>query len=115
EKDIVGGLYFGRMHPKPMAFRLSGPDSVSIDPRKEKGVVEVDFIGTGFMLIDMRVFTKIDPPFFRFTYDPASVGLPATKNKFVPKGEDVFFCMYAKQAGFRVWCDTELRLGHVGN
>jgi hypothetical protein len=114
KKDIVGGLYFGRMHPKPMAFRIKDNQSVSVDPRIEHGVVEVDFIGTGFMLIDMKVFEKLDPPFFSFSYHPEDIGLPKTGDMFAPKGEDVFFCMYAKKNGFKVFCDTDLKLGHVG-
>lgn len=115
EKEIVGGLYFGRLHPKPMAFRIKDNQSVSVDPRKEHGLVEVDFIGTGFMLINMSVFQKLDPPFFSFSYHPEEIGLPATGDKFAPKGEDVFFCMYAKSKGVQVWCDADLKLGHIGS
>ena len=29
-------------------------------------------------------------------------------------GEDVTFCYKAKKAGFEVWMDTSIKLGHLG-
>jgi hypothetical protein len=27
-------------------------------------------------------------------------------------GEDVSFCLDAKEAGFEIWCDPKIRVGH---
>lgn len=114
DKDIIGGMYFGRMHPKTMAFHRKGKEVTNVDPSKESGIFEVDFLGTGFMLININVFKKLMPPFFTFTYHPEDYGLPKT-NMLQPKGEDIFFCLTAKKAGFKIWLDTTFELGHVGS
>ena len=114
-KDIIGGMYFGRMHPKCMAFHVNPDGTVrNVDPSKEHGVFEVDFVGTGFMLIDIKVFTKLEPPFFTFTYDITQFGLKK-QGPLTLTGEDTYFCLSAKKQGFKVWVDTTFELGHVGN
>ena len=30
-------------------------------------------------------------------------------------GEDVSFCWRARQCGYKIWCDSDIELGHVGN
>lgn len=114
-KDIVGGLYYGRIHPRAMAFHVNPDGSTrNVDPSKEKGVFEVDFVGTGFLLINMNVFKTLMPPFFKFSYEPEKFGIKATDKVAPALGEDAFFCLNAKQHGFKVWCDSEIELGHVG-
>ena len=29
-------------------------------------------------------------------------------------GEDYFFCWKAKQLGYKLWCDSRIKVGHVG-
>ena len=112
--DIVGGLYYGRMHPKAMAF-YKNPDGTvtNFDPKQPPGLYEVDFVATGFMLINMRVFTKLEPPFFTFTYNPEFFGL-RNQGMLTPTGEDSYFCLTAKEAGYKVFVDNTIQLGHVG-
>lgn len=115
QKDIVGGLFYGRMHPKAHMYRLDkdgNNQEIDIKEADKKGMVEVDFMGTGFMLINMRVFEKLEPPFFRLSYDYEKFGLKG--NGLNPIGEDAYFCFTAKQAGFKIWCDTSFEIGHVG-
>lgn len=115
EKDIIGGLYYGRLLPKPMAFHQNQDKTVvNLDPEKEKGNVEVDFVGTGFMLINMKVFQFLEPPFFKITYDGAEFGMTENNKTSPAFGEDVYFCLKAKKHGFKVWCNTDLDLGHIG-
>lgn len=112
--DIVGGLYYGRMHPKAMAFYKNGDGTVSnFDPKTKPGLHEVDFVATGFMLINMNVFKKLEPPFFTFTYNPEFFGLN-NQGMLTPTGEDSYFCLSAKAAGFKVYVDNTITLGHVG-
>lgn len=115
QKDIIGGVYYGRMHPKAMAYTLDeNRKNIEIDLKNvdKKGLLEADFIGTGFMLINMKVFEKLEPPFFHFSYDYERFGF--TGNDLAPIGEDTYFCYTAKQAGFKIWVDTTFELGHVG-
>jgi GT2 family glycosyltransferase len=116
--DIVGGLYSTRtidavpvlrIHDKELnAVRSPFPHEINFNK-----LFKVAAVGTGFMLIKMSVFAKIDPPFF-FHAECETFGL--AKNPF-PKnevGEDVAFCLKAGQAGFDVWVDPLIKLGHVG-
>ena len=60
-------------------------------------------VGTGFMLIKMKVFKKMaDPWFFHANYQGKMLG------------EDIFFCWQANNAGFEVWCDPTINMGHIG-
>lgn len=59
------------------------------------------------------MFQKLEPPFFYYT-SPKSFGLkevPFPRNEL---GEDVVFCLYAKQNGLKIFCDPTVELGHVG-
>lgn len=113
-KDIIGGVYYGRMMPKRMVFRIEDEMPQEIDISKEEDVFEVDFVATGFLLINMRVFTKMEPPFFKMHWTPEDFGI---KKRPFPQnfmGEDAYFCLSAKQKGFSVWADQTIPLGHVG-
>jgi len=70
-------------------------------------LLEVAHVGTGCLLVDMRVFDALDLPYFAFETDASGVGLV---------GEDVYFCRKARAVGFQVFCDQQLswEIGHIG-
>lgn len=71
-----------------------------IDYPKDK-LVECDAIGMGAVIIRMSMVRKMKAPYFMST--------SAT-------GEDIFFCVNAKkQANARVFMDTRIKLGHLGD
>lgn len=115
-KDIIGGLYFGRLQPFPVVKvkhpklnGLANPDSIP----DTKDPMEVLAVGTGFMLINMDVFKKIDAPFF-FHATPEQFGLDPMPFPHNEIGEDVAFCLKARSAGFKVWVDPSIQLTHIG-
>jgi GT2 family glycosyltransferase len=63
-------------------------------------LIEVDAVGTGIMLIRKKVFKELPEPWFYF------------KNDF---SEDIMFCKEAKKAGYKIYVDTTLSVGHVGD
>jgi choline kinase len=109
KKEIIGGLYYSRGEPSvPFAFKVSKEDGrLKIIKKEElpKETFECDAVATGFMLIDMKVFNKMKPPFF-FYGDP--VLMPEL-------GDDMYFCLKAKHYGVKVFCDPTIDLGHIGN
>lgn len=113
--DIVGGLYFGRVRPNPVVkvkhSKLNGLANPASVP--ETDLQEVLAVGTGFMLINMDVFKKLEPPFF-FHAEPEEFGLDPVPFPHNELGEDVAFCLKARSAGFKVWVDTTIELGHIG-
>ena len=83
-------------HPdKYPAFEMKIPDYL----------FEAYFVGCGVCLINMKVFEEVKEPFFKFTYQ---------KNGLVKGGEDGNFCERAREKGFKIWCDPNVEVGHLG-
>lgn len=61
---------------------------------------ECDAVGFGAVLIKTEVFRRTPKPWF--------FGMPGT-------GEDITICIKAKRAGFSVWMDSRIKLGHLGD
>lgn len=77
----------------------------NIESYDSTGIKEVDFAGTGFMLIKKSVFEEISYPWFNAFYD----------EQYDPprfRGEDFYFCMKAKKAGFKIMVDYSCKLTH---
>jgi hypothetical protein len=74
---------------------------------KEKGIGKVDAIGCGVMLIKTSCLKDIPQPYFYFEQ--------LLKGKLL--GEDIYFCIKAKDAGVQTWVDHDLsmEIGHVGS
>lgn len=62
-------------------------------------------VGTGLLLVEIGVFEKFFP-WFQFEFTEAG---------YVKTGEDVWFCISAKKAGYEVFCDPTISVGHVGD
>lgn len=109
--DIVAPLAFTRNPPhRPVMFStIEGFDPVTrrsyyinntVHNYPKNKLVECDAVGFGAVLIKMDVFRKIGTPYFM-----GSMGC----------GEDIHFCVQAKKAGFRVFMDTSVKLGHISH
>lgn len=99
DKDIVGAPYnFRSLPPKKTCAPLS-----DISPK------DVPFrcttVATGFLLIKLSVFEKIEKPWFNFGRNE--------KNEMVC-GEDSWFCQQALKAGFEVWAEPRVDVKHIG-
>lgn len=72
-----------------------------------KGLMEVDATGTHCLLVHRSVFEKIesDHPHRWFRESVIGPGILA--------GEDITFCLQARDHGFPVYVDTRLESGHV--
>ncbi len=64
-------------------------------------LIECDAVGFGSVLINMRILKKMSSPFFMST---------------TGSGEDIWFCNKARsEADARIFVDTRIKLGHLGN
>jgi hypothetical protein len=127
--DIVSGLCFQRGDPYQPTMYISAERAPLMEGRtwsgytfleqwEEDSAVEVDATGMAFCLIHKRVFDRIlmqktgevfpeweerermiPPPFFRWDGE---------------KGEDFRFCEEAKASGSRIFVDTSVKVGHIG-
>ncbi len=66
-------------------------------------LVDVDATGTGCILYDMQVFKKIPYPWFKIR----------RQKDGKPIGEDIGLCSKLKKAGFNIFVDTSIRIGHM--
>ena len=101
DKDIIGALYYlkgGSCAPVLMAKSSERGYRFLRDDEITYGLQRVDVAGGGCLLVKMRVFDRLTPPFF------------APEFEF---GTDVQLCRQAAEKGFEVWADTSIELGHL--
>jgi GT2 family glycosyltransferase len=106
DKDFVAPLFFQRRPPYlPLLFkRHDHKDGIFVtydnimDYPKE--LLEVDGVGFGCCLTKVSMLKKLKKPYF------------VMGESF---GEDLFFCEKVKQAGFKIYCDTTIQVGHIGD
>ena len=112
DKDIIGVNATTRSEPvKPTAKNFIVNEDQSVDwlpiySNVRSGIEKADGIGCGVMLVKTKVFKAMEEPYFYFE----QLG----NNKIL--GEDIYFCIKAKDAGFDTWLDHDLSKGikHIG-
>jgi hypothetical protein len=67
------------------------------------------FVGSGVLLIDMKIFERIEKPYFEFTTYKSGEFRGMVKD-----GEDGTFCRKVRESGVDIWCDGSLPIGHLG-
>ena len=132
---IISGVYTAkRAYPDKLTWSMWGiipePTKECLDVGKyfspvvswEGRNIEVDVVGAGCMLVHRSVFEKIHEkfpqyPYFFWTKDRYEGILEHMK---IPEGimrnvsEDFWFCLLAKECGFRIVVDTECKCTHEG-
>jgi hypothetical protein len=74
---------------------------------KRRKPFTVDYTGFGWVLIKKGVFENLEYPWFAPKMQVFESG--AVQDMC---GEDVSFCLDAKDKGFEIWCDPRIRVGH---
>lgn len=96
--DVVGAWCFTRMPPFTGCFAdLPDGEHATFETR---GLREVLWSGTGCLLVRRRVLEALEYPYFEHTAPGA--------------GEDALFCLKARKAGFPIYVDHDVTVGHVG-
>ncbi len=112
DKDIVTCICYGRVGKHaPCAYK-----SVKKGNKRKAGVItpiditesmpnliEVDGCGAAMMLVKTDVYRKINKRLHEW-YEPKW-----------SLGEDLCFTERAKRCGYKIWCDTTIKIGHVGS
>lgn len=110
-RDIVGCNYVTRsIPPRPTAKLIDDSHMrFTMVPTLETdtGLAEVDALGFGCVLINIRVFKVMPQPWF---------SMPWVPQLQYHVGEDVFFCVAAGKHDFKVFIDHDLskEIKHVG-
>jgi len=105
QRDIVSALCVTRKPPyRPCVGFVDPDDGTRTTPLSEYGgpdpVKEVEWVGAGCVLVRRRVFESMEPLWFEATAED--------------QGEDYAFCLKARAAGFKVFCDISQWVGHIG-
>jgi len=104
--DVCGVLVHRRWPPfDPIFMRGSlktGYEHVLEDAMYSGKLIEIDATGTGCLLINMSIFDEMCGPWFKFDTIRGSV-----------VGEDFYFCNRIREAGFRIFVDTSIEVGHL--
>ena len=96
DKPIVSALAFRRVpNFEPCIFK----DDMTFYYDYPKGLIEVAGTGMACTLIKREVLENMPQPWFFPTNN----------------GEDLSFCKRATDAGYKIFCDTNLICGHVGS
>ena len=113
-RDIVSGLYFTRRaEPKPVLYSRCGiyrtEDGKEVRPVAEHfadyprdQIFEIEACGFGAVMMTTQLMKRVIEEF----------GQP-----FAPIygfGEDLSFCMRVQELGVPIFCDSRVKLGHVG-
>ena len=87
------------------------------------GPTEIDFAGTGFLMIKRSVFDRMMMEYPEAEHEEGSVGrcFAFFNTAVVDDGagpyfisEDYFFCRNLRKTGMKITLDPSIRLGHVG-
>lgn len=105
DKDIIGVNTNLRKLPLTSTVKFHNEKGEKVfEPNGE--LFECQAVGTGFMLIKMSVFDKLPTPWFFYEYD---------EKGDMKTGSDMWFCNKAREAGFKVFCDLSVKVGHIGD
>lgn len=111
KKEIIGVKYKKREFPVKWLFEPLGEES-------ETEIFKVKYTGMGLILIELSVFKS--------TFKP--LGAPSAQHPrgnpwfsfgrnsegALVMGEDIWFCNVARDAGYDVWVDPTIKVGHIG-
>ena len=114
DRDFVSGLYFRRRFPtEPVIYKEiiweqkengeTEHDAIPYTDYPRNQTFEIGGAGFGCCITKVSMIQEIAEHFKLAPFDP----LPFL-------GEDYSFCWKAKQLGYKLWCDSRIKPGHVG-
>ncbi|TSC51860.1 MAG: hypothetical protein LiPW41_807 [Parcubacteria group bacterium LiPW_41] len=111
EYDVIGGLYWTKGEEgQPMIYGEGKEGDLHFRPQPpSKDIQECDGLGMGFTLFKTKIFKdeRIEKPWFK------------TCQEFSPeKGakmytQDLYFFEHIRKLGYKVACDTRVKVGHL--
>lgn len=104
--DVIVPLIYMRSPPfRPVVFKDYTEGEGYMPYRwgelPEQGLMKVFAAGTGGMLIRRRVLDAIGDPWFQYVQGGNL-------------NEDLIFCRRVREAGFDIWLDVDVQMGHCG-
>jgi len=125
-KDLpfIAGVYparIGNGMDKSFLFRPVYKEDGTLVVNQEKGVIKMEYIPAGFMLLKREVFEKMIETHSHTKFVPKDQKSPSGYALFNTEiwdgefwGEDFVFCRRAREAGFDIWVDPLIQFDHSG-
>ena len=108
EYDITSGVYFNA-EGAVMIQTIDGGTLLREQVRNLRDPFEINAAGFGFICFKQGVFESIGRPWFT----PVFFDIEQDGKTFsVPYGEDFSLCFKAKEAGYKIFLDPTITLGH---
>ena len=113
-RELVSGLYFKRKAPvKPVIYKEVGlyqskvdesvtPVALPYEDYPRDSIFPIAGCGFGGVLVSVDLVKRVGDKY----------GLPFSP--IVGFGEDLSFCLRASELGAELWCDSRVKMGHVG-
>jgi hypothetical protein len=120
DKEFVAGVYPGR-DGKSFTFRTFNNEDSSIV--EENGLLKMQYIPAGFMLITRSVVEKLMKKFPELYFEPKHESMKQENGWLFFNtelwdgefwGEDYVFCRKAREAGVDIWVDPLIQFDHAG-
>ena len=108
--DVVSGIYFNEEGVPLFTFK---EDDIYFDKEKLKHKeypFEVFGVGFGFVAMKSGVFESIPRPWFETEFQ--KITNDDGREMFIPWGEDFSWCIKAQNAGYKIYLDPSIRVGH---
>jgi GT2 family glycosyltransferase len=104
---VVAGWYMNIVQNKyiPLVYRKKDNNYIFVLPSGDSPI-SVDIVGTGCLMVHKEVFEKIKK-------DTASPWFYFDELNGKTVGEDFVFCQNARNAGYNIFIDPELRVKHL--
>lgn len=87
------------------SYKYLGLDELDKDVKHH----EVVYTGMGFFACTREVLEKLEHPYFNYPHEEIMIN---GKNVIQVFSEDVSFCKRITDAGFKIWVNVDLRVGH---
>ena len=111
-RELVSGLYFKRKMPvQPVVYKEVGyykdedsvtPVAVPYEDYPINDIFKVAGVGFGGVMVSVDLIKRVQDKY----------GLPFSP--ILGFGEDLSFCKRAEDLGATLWCDSRLKMGHIG-
>jgi hypothetical protein len=118
DKDVIAAAGCTKEEPPKFCLKID-QDTFKFD--REKGLIRVRSVGTGFMMISRRCIEKMAK-----AYEAAAYHDVQTPGEMIPQifwfdvvdnelvGEDFTFCNRWRAMGGEIWIDPNVTMSHVG-
>jgi len=111
---MVGGTYCAVIKSDDDYFKKHGYyefiSNETYNALDKNQLIEASYVGFGFVLIKKGVFEKLGYPWFMPIWKKIKLDNGIVIKDFT--GEDTGFCYNAKAAGYTVWVDPSVVVGH---